>query len=273
MNSRFLIMLIIALVLAGGAAFIAKRWTESLNNPVTETAKQETVAVYVAAVDIPFAGRIEQSHYKLMPWPKDNVPEGAFTQADTEADPNALIGKVAQREFYTGEILLKPQIKETLGGSTLAALIPEGMRALSVSVNVVSGVAGFILPGNRADIIATKGDTTYTLLKDIKILAVDQIATKQNEPIVVRALTLEVTPKQAEILVQAMQAGSLQFTLRNPADTEGETSAAVDTSGVQTGTVKKKEIITHRKERPEVTIGILPWNSQTFIQCKEDGTC
>ncbi|MGR8980026.1 MAG: Flp pilus assembly protein CpaB [Gammaproteobacteria bacterium] len=269
MNSRFLIMLIIALVLAGGAAFIAKRWAESLNTQSTETAKQDSVPVYVAAVDIPFATRIEQTHYKLIPWPKGNVPAEAFTQDDTNADPNALVGKVTQREFYAGEILLKPQIKEHLGGSTLSALIQEGMRAMSVRVNDVVGVAGFILPGNRADIIASRGGVTYTLLKNIKVLAIDQVASKRDEPTVVKALTLEVTPKQAEILVQAMQQGSLQFTLRNPTDSEG---VIIETAESRTGTAPKK-VVKQITAAPEVTISILPWQSQTFIKCKDDGTC
>jgi pilus assembly protein CpaB len=266
MNSRFLIMLIIALVLAGGAAFIAKRWTESLNVQTTETTQQNTVPVYVAAVDIPFATRLEQTHFKLTLWPKENIPSGAFTQADIQADPNALIGKVTQREFYAGEILLKPQIKEHLGGSTLSALIQDGMRAMSVRVNDVVGVAGFILPGNRADIIASRGGATYTLLKNIKVLAIDQVASKRDEPTVVKALTLEVTPRQAEILVKAMLEGSLQFTLRNPSDIEGMLIETTD----KTGTVKEiKKVIAS----PEVTINILPWKSQTFIKCKEEGSC
>jgi pilus assembly protein CpaB len=265
MNSRFLTMLIIALVLAGGAALIAKRWVDSFRNTSTASSEDNLVPVYVAAANIPFATRIEQTHYKLVNWPKENVPPGAFTEEDLKADPNALIGKVAQREYYAGEALLKPNIKDHLGGSTLSALIQEGMRAISVRVDDVVGVAGFILPGNKADIIATRnGKETYTLLSNIKILAIDQIASpEQDKPAVVRALTLEVTPKQAETLVQAMHGGPLQFTLRNPMDT----SAPVKTAESNT----KEDVLVPKK--PPLTVNILPWESDKFMRCQEEESC
>ena len=291
MNSRFLIMLIIALILAGGAALIAKRWVESKTGERPVAAEQNTVLVYVAATTIPFATRIDSTQIKLMSWPKNNVPSQAFTEEDTKTDPNAIIGKVTQRDFYTDEILLKPQIKEHLGGSTLSALIPEGKRAISVRVDDVAGVAGFILPGNKADILATgikinctppprhfitsrTADTnatatqsgTYTLLPNIKILAIDQLASQdQDKPAVVRALTLEVTPKQAECLVQAMRTGPLQFTLRNPMDSDTTIEP----------TVVEDQVVKAPIRKTPISVKILPWGSQTFIdaQCQGDGPC
>jgi pilus assembly protein CpaB len=265
MNNRFLIMLILALTLAGGAAWIANRWVESQTNRQT-TAQETTVPVYVAANYIPYASHIDQTHIKLGEWPKDMVPKEAFTQADTLNDPKAIVGKIAQREFYPGEIILKPQIKDHVGGSSLSALIPEGMRAISVRVDDVVGVAGFILPGNKADIIVSRGEETFTLLKNIKILAIDQQASTEGDKnaMVVRALTLEVTPKQAEILVNAMRNGSLQFTLRNPMDTGETTAVAVNTPSLpETKQIKPKE---------PLTVKILPWTSQEFKECK-DNSC
>jgi pilus assembly protein CpaB len=268
MNSRFLIMLVIALTLAGGAAWMANRWVESQTGSKFTPVAQDTVKVYVAASNIPFATRVEQKHFKLAEWPKDNVPKEAFTEADTVTDPNAIIGKVSQRDFFPGEILLKPQIKDHLGGSTLSALIPQGMRAISVRVNDVVGVAGFILPGNKADIITTTdgGHRTFTLLKNVKILAIDQSAsTDRDKPAVVRALTLEVTPKQAETLVHAMKNGSLQFTLRNPMD--GDLYVE---SEAQPVSPKTPEAPSTQRAQPPVTMKILPWKSQLFVECKEN---
>ncbi len=291
MNSRFSIMLIIALILAGGAALIAKHWVDSQTGNKPVSAEQNTVRVYVAATNIPFATRIDNTQLKLMAWPKDNVPSQAFTEEDAQKDPNAIIGKVTQREFYTDEILLKPQIKEHVGGSTLSALIQDGMRALSVRVDDVVGVAGFILPGNKADILVTgtgnkivcqpkapgykivpmttsSPSETYTLLPSVKILAIDQLASQdQDKPAVVRALTLEVDPTQAECLVQAMRTGALQFTLRNPMD--------LNTSIGPTEVPQVNPPIQAKQEKPvraPVTIKILPWGSQTFKEC-ESGTC
>jgi pilus assembly protein CpaB len=268
MNSRFLIMLVIALTLAGGAAWIANRWVESQTGGKSAPVAQNTVRVYVASTNIPFATRIEKTHFKLTEWPKDNVPKEAFTEADTAADPNAILGKITQRDFFAGEIMLKPQIKEHLGGSTLSALIQQGMRAVSVRVNDVVGVAGFILPGNKADIITStdNGDRTFTLLKNVKILAIDQIAsTDRDKPAVVRALTLEVTPKQAETLVHAMKNGSLQFTLRNPLDAE----VAVEAAEVLPPLSENPPAPVVKRAQPPLTMKVLPWKSQLFIDCTD----
>ncbi len=286
MNSRFLIMLIIALFLAGGAALLAKRWVESQTGSQPVNAEQNTVQVYVAAANIPFATQINNTQIKLIAWPKDNVPAEAYTEEDIKKDPNSIIGKVAQRDFFTDEIFLKSQIKDHLSGSTLSALIKEGNRAISVRVDDVVGVAGFILPNNNADILvtgtsnkvvcqstgrgykivpfATGGQSeTYTLLPNIKILAIDQTAsTDQDKPAVVRALTLEVTPKEAECLVQAMRTGALQFTLRNPTDTD----ATIEPTEAQPASTPVQI-----KSRP-LSLKILPWGSQKFIEC-ERGAC
>ncbi|WP_080994042.1 Flp pilus assembly protein CpaB, partial [Vibrio campbellii] len=108
-------------------------------------------------------------------------------------------------------------------GATLAALIPENKRAITIRVNDVIGVAGFLLPGNKVDILNTissgkgKSASTKTVLKNIKVLAVDQTAkTNDNKPVIVRAVTLEVTPKEAEKLLSENSKGKIQLALRNP---------------------------------------------------------
>ena len=258
MNSRFITMLIIAIVLAGGAAWIANRWVESQSTVATKP-QANTVAVVVAATNIPFGSRIEATHIKLIEWPKNSVPYEAFS----ELQP--VVGKVTQRTFITNEILLKPQIKEHLGGSTLSALITEGMRAMSVRVDDVVGVAGFILPGNKVDIIHVKGKAkkTNTLLRNIKVLAIDQTAsTDQDKPAIVRALTLEVSPKHSEVLVKAMKTGFLQFTLRNPLDDEELIQEKEE--------IKPKKVVRRkiRRPAPDPFIGVLPWNSKSEKKCK-----
>lgn len=253
MNNRFTIMLIIALLFAGSAAWMAKRWVDSQVLP--QTAEQSTVPVVVAATKIPFATRIEPTHIKVVSWPKDTAPKETFS------DIAPVVGKVTQRDFYPNEIMLKPQIAEHAGGSTLSALIEPGKRAMSVRVNDVVGVAGFIMPGNKADIItSTKdGKGTTTLLRNMKILAIDQRAsTEQDKPAVVRALTLEVTPKEAEILVSAMKSSSLMFTLRNPMDNEPETFIAAKSQP----DTPVKELKPVRPSR-SISITILPWGKET----------
>ncbi|MDD5460765.1 MAG: Flp pilus assembly protein CpaB [Methylococcales bacterium] len=275
MNSRFFTMLIIALILAIGAALLAKRWVESHTGETPVNAEQNTILVKVAATDIPYATPIEKTQIKSIPWPRNNVPAQAITEEEFNKDPNILVGKVTQSDFYTDQIFLKPQIKDRGVGSTLSSLIQEGMRAISVRVDDVAGVAGFILPGNKADIIATRSQGeggTYTLLKNIKILAIDQTAsTGQDKPAVVRALTLEVTPKQAEALVNAMKTGSLQFTLRNPIDTDTYVEPIAEAQSPVTP-VQTQPHRVMRKKAP-VSVKILPWGSQNFMQCESGGAC
>ena len=215
MNRRFIIMFSIALLLALLAAWVANRWIQGRAVP------DKGVSVVVAAVEIPFGIKLEESQVKVIAWPGDSAPQGAFSSKDQ------VIGKVTMNKFYPDEIITEKRISEYLGGSTLSALISKEYRAISVRVDDVVGVSGFILPGNRVDILATKMDrttnqaATRTLLQNIKVLAVDQAASLEKEkPAIVRAVTLELKPEQAETIVKAMQEGTIQLTLRNPLDSE-----------------------------------------------------
>jgi pilus assembly protein CpaB len=147
------------------------------------------------------------------------VPEGAFQKAEL------VEGKVATRDVARGEILLSERFADHDGGSTLAALVAHNMRAVTVRVDDVVGVAGFLLPGNRVDVVSsrledsTRRATSETILTNVRVLAVDQTSsTDKNEPVIVRAVTLEMTPAQSEVLVKARTEGSIQLTLRNPND-------------------------------------------------------
>ena len=215
MNMRFIMMLSIALLLALLAAWVANRWIQG------KTAPDKTVSVVVAAVEIPFGVKLEESQVKVIAWPGNSAPEGAYSSKEQ------VVNRVTINKFYPNEIITEKRISEHLGGSTLSALITKEYRAISVRVDDVVGVSGFILPGNKVDILATKMDrsanhaNTRTLLQNIKVLAVDQEASQEKEkPAVVRAVTLELKPEQAEIIVQAMREGTIQLTLRNPLDTD-----------------------------------------------------
>ena len=125
------------------------------------------------------------------------------------------------QDILAGDALRRERLSEHQEGATLAALIDPEKRAFTVRVNDVVGVAGFLLPGNRVDVIATKSEgkniKARTVLSDIKVLAVDQKArTDKNDPVVVRAVTLELSPKESEELARAREEGRIQLTLRNP---------------------------------------------------------
>lgn len=215
-------MLLVALsVLMGlGAAWSASSWVRSQlmgNAPVDEP---DDNLIVVANLDIAYGERVEKRHLKRVSLPEGVTPSGAFT------DPDEVVGQVATQEILVGEIILARRLAEHLEGSTLAALVGQNMRAISVRVDDVVGVAGFLLPGNRVDILATRKDTnrrvvTETILQNIKVLAVDQTArTENNDPVIVRSVTLEMTPTHAEVLVKARGEGTVQLTLRNPLQQE-----------------------------------------------------
>ncbi len=213
MNIRFVLMIIAALIFASLAALVANKWIAKK----TAAKSKNTHPVVVAAADIPFGIKLEKIHLKTINWPSANVPDGSF---QNEED---VIGKIVKNIFYSGEVITEKRVSEHLGGSTLSSLITARSRAITVRVNDVIGVAGFVLPGNRVDVLASrrigKRAETRTILENIKVLAVDQEASPDKEkPAVVRAVTLELTPEQAEKVVEAMQEGKIQLTLRNPLD-------------------------------------------------------
>jgi pilus assembly protein CpaB len=219
MNKRFLLLLVIAALLALLAAWFANRLIKNKE----AGSKSATVSVVVAATEIPFGTKLEESQVKIVSWPEKMVPQGSYKET------KEVVGSVTLNKFYPEELITEKRISKHLGGSTLSALITKNYRALSVRVDDVVGVSGFVLPGNKIDVLTTKMDritqkaTTKTLLQNVKVLAVDQEASRENEkPAIVKAVTLEVTQEQAELIVQAMQEGTIQLTLRNPLDSNVE---------------------------------------------------
>ena len=218
MKLRGVLMVLISLALAGFAAVSANKWMAS--RLAAAGGSGELSRVVAAAVEIPFGTKIDASLIKMVELPPASVPGGAFD------DPEKVTGRVAAFTLFPGEVLLEGRVVEHVGGSALAAVVPEGKRAITVRVDDVVGVAGFLLPGNRVDVLATRrqagggrGTESRTLLENLKVLAVDQTTSPdKNEPVVVRAVTLEAEPAQAEEIVGAQQEGKVQLTLRNPLD-------------------------------------------------------
>ena len=215
-NTRAVTMVSLSLGLGIAAAWMASNWARSAN----ATTEVPMATVVAADIAVPFGTRINERHLKTLTMPAQYVPPGSFTSADEVLD------RVTVQPIVAGEILMRGRFSEHEDGSTLAALVGEKMRAVTVRVDDVIGVAGFLLPGNRVDVLAARRESgqravAETILRDVKVLAVDQTAaSEKNEPVIVRAVTLEVNPQQAEVLVKAKEEGSIQLTLRNPLDDE-----------------------------------------------------
>ena len=227
-NKRALIVMTVAILFGFAAVVFASRWL--LNQPGSSSGR-----IAVAAADISLGQRLTPEMFKLAEWPADSVPKGAFT------DPQKLSGRVLKSNLLMGEPVSEAKLAPsgTLGG--LSALISEGKRAITVRVNDVIGVAGFALPGNYVDIIVStqkdpqpgaetrEQNISKIVLERILVLAVAQEVNRdETKPKVVNAVTLEVTPEQAEKLDLARSVGTLSLALRNQVDpqsasTEGAT--------------------------------------------------
>ncbi len=220
---RGLPLILISLTLALGAAWLARSWIQARLNANSRPA-DTTMHVVVAAMEIPYGTKVEPRHLRTIA-----LPRGAEVGNHYEK-PEDIVGLVALQRIISGEILLRERFADRASGSTLAAVLKPDMRAVTVRVDDVVGVAGFLLPGNHVDVVAARmvvnnqRAEAETVLRNLNVLAVDQTASQdKDQPVVVRAVTLEVTPKQAEVLVKAREEGKIQLTLRNPLENQDDT--------------------------------------------------
>ncbi|MEZ9197731.1 Flp pilus assembly protein CpaB [Shewanella sp. 10N.286.54.B9] len=214
MNNKTILFVVLSLVFGVTAVYLAQNWLQT--NTKSESNQQLTQVITMAS-EVPLGAIIERKHIALTTVPSHLVPKGALVDL-TQAE-----GKVVKQRLYQGEVLRKERLTVKGEGSTLASLITPTMRAVTIRVNDVVGVAGFLLPGNRVDIInifTSSGIKTDIVLSNVKILAIDQRASNdENKPMLVRAVTLELSLEQAEVLMIAKSRGALQLALRNPNDT------------------------------------------------------
>jgi pilus assembly protein CpaB len=222
----------VAVAVAIGAVIVAAQWINSQANGNTNK-------VAVALSDISLGGRVTPELVSMVDWPATAVPPGAFT------DPKLLETRVARASILRGEPIMESKLAPpgTKGG--LSAVVADGKRAMTVRVNDVVGVAGFALPGNFVDILVnTQEEGTKSngnkekaiskiVLERILVLAIAQESSRdETKPKVVNAVTLELTPTQAEKLDLARSVGTLSLVLRNqiettPVNTEGATKTSL----------------------------------------------
>lgn len=228
-NARAIFMMALALLAGLAAVFFASNWL------LSKSATGNKIAVAVADVNLgqPLNGQM----IKLVDWPANSTPPGSFT------DPAKLEGRVLKTSISRGEPLMESKLAPVGTRGGLSAVIGEGKRAITVRVNDVIGVAGFALPGNFVDIIvSTQKDGSQTtdksqniskiVLERILVLAVAQEVNRdETKPRVVNAVTLEVSPVQAEKIDLARSVGTLSLALRNQIDPDlGTTSGATKLS-------------------------------------------
>ncbi|MGU7782969.1 Flp pilus assembly protein CpaB [Burkholderia sp. PU8-34] len=216
-NTRAITMLIIAMVAGLAAVAFASRW-------LVRTSSSAVTQVAVATTDLNLGEPLGPNQMRTVSWPTASVPPGAFS------DTKELEGRVVRTSLTRGEPVLESKLAPlgTKGG--LSAVIGAGNRAITVRVNDVIGVAGFALPGNYVDVIVNTQEPGKTdnqqsiskiVLEHILVLAVaQQVSRDDTAPKVVNAVTLEVSPDQAEKLDLARSVGTLSLVLRNQVDKE-----------------------------------------------------
>lgn len=252
MKGRAIVMLGLAAVLAGASVFLARNWIQEQARPiiVQQPAAENAVMVVVAANRLNFGSPVRREHLRLVKWPGDALPEGAFTSIDDLIDPKE--ERVVLRSIEINEPILETKISGFGGKASLAQILSPDMRAVTIRVNDVAGVAGFVLPGDRVDVLLTRDRTggaggkvannliTDVLLQNVKVLGIDQDANEDKDlPSVAKAVTLEVSPQQAQKLALASQLGSLALMLRNIADAEAEQVKTVSTRDLSVGEVNE----------------------------------
>lgn len=174
--------------------------------------------VVVTAADLTYGVKLERTMLRVVRYPKDAVPSGAFSTIDS------VVGQTSKVFMSAREPVTATKLSSRGGG--LSMLVRPNMRAASVEVNQVSGVSGFVLPGDRVDVLITVDQShtgenamTRTLLQSIEVLAAGQKTQQQdNKPISVQAVTLLVDPQGAEVLAHAAHEGEIHLVLRNPDD-------------------------------------------------------
>jgi len=221
---RLIVPIVIALLIASVGTLLIYKWVKEQAAPITpQTATFESVPVIVAATDLNWGTKLRGEILKTVPYPKESLPKGFIS------DASKMEGRILLVPLKEKEPILESKLAgQSIATGGVAAVVKQGKRAVSVRGDKVIGLAGFINPGNRVDVLVTvndpdgKKEITKIVLEDILVLATGtQVQDKgKGEPSPVDVFTLEVTPEEAEKLSLAANEGKIQLALRNLTDSE-----------------------------------------------------
>lgn len=235
MNARGLLIVMAALLVAGATAFLARGWltaerAQMQAAPAAVVQQAPSQAVLVAAAELPAGLFLKEEHLRWQSWPSGAADPNYFLQETTNLA--ALVGSVVRRNFAAGEPIIGGKIVKPGDRGFLAAVLKPGMRAVTVKVNETTGVAGLVFPGDRVDMLLTVSfddrveDTpdrraSETILENVRVLAIGRTLAEGGEsPPGGETATIEVTPKQAEMVAVMVELGRLSLSLRSLASPE-----------------------------------------------------
>lgn len=225
MRARALLMLGLAAALGLVAVYLARGWIQNQTRvAVVQQPQMSLTTVVVAKRPLSLGDEITREFIQEVPWPVNAVPDDSFRKVDelVRAGSDA---RVALRSIQVNEPILKQKVTGFGGRATLSTLIQKDMRGVTIRVNDVLGVAGFIMPADHVDVLLTRQSDkdhriTDVLIQNVKVLGIDQEASDdKDKPKVVRAVTLEVTPDQGQKLALASLVGTLSLSLRQSLNT------------------------------------------------------
>lgn len=228
-----ILVMVFGVALAGGAMFFASKYFQAYEASLArQNQATETVRVVSAKVPLRFGQKLKKGDLKWVDWPTASVPEGAITDLTLLFGEDGKLQRTVVRGIEPGEPVLQSKVSGFGEDERMALRIAEGMRAVSITIDAVTGVGGFVGPGDRVDIIMTRmvqgALTSNVLLQDIPIIAVDQRASEEaNAPRIGRTATVEVDAVQAQKLALAQQVGRLSLTLRGTDTTAQEPTRPV----------------------------------------------
>src|SRR5262249_34312090 len=233
MNVKSVILIAAALLFAGGTAFVASRLMGTHQNaPQAKVQEQPGKQVLVAKGNLPSGTFIKEEDVSWQKWPTDGVNDSYLLQG--QADINSVVGAVVRKGIVAGEPITEAKIARPGDRGFLAAVLSPGMRAIAIVVNEPSSVAGLVFPGDRIDVLLNmqliakevgpsgkkqasdyRPQTSETVLENVRLLATDRnLNDIDGEPKKISTVTIEVTPKQAEMIKVAAAMGQLSLSLR-----------------------------------------------------------
>jgi pilus assembly protein CpaB len=247
MKRARIIVLGIALLAALGAAWMAKRMISGTE--VREVEKTVgAVDVLVAAKDINLGDSVGGGDVKWQQWPVEGVTPGLITKTAQPDAPQTLSGAIARATFIAGEPIKEQKLIKVSEGGVMAAILPAGMRAISTPIREETSAGGFILPNDHVDVLLSRAvkvgnkddKVSETILRNIRVLAIGQTLEQQGDDKVAtgKTATLELTPRQTEILALAQSLGEISLSLRSLADaTPGQVEPTAKIGDTYSGSV------------------------------------
>lgn len=257
MRARTLILILFAVVLAGGTTFLARAWLNSHKTASAEAAPvalpPPTRSILVARAAIQRGQILKPNDLTWQPWPDNGINKTYVVLGTRKLE--AFSGSVARNPIAPGEPITEAKVVAPGNRGFLAAVLRPGMRAVSVPVTATSGISGFVFPGDQVDILITytvpappeaggnagagtnktssqmDHKAAETVLRNVRVIGIDQrLENKPGEAAIAHTATLEVTPKQSEIVALASEMGKLSLSLRSLASVEIEAAAEGESS-------------------------------------------